>query len=49
MSEFSRRKLITTSIAVTACASGLAVAAKVAQRYGLIRQMPAVSTARAKH
>jgi DMSO/TMAO reductase YedYZ molybdopterin-dependent catalytic subunit len=36
MSEFSRRKLITTSIAVTACASGLAVAAKVAQRYGLI-------------
>jgi DMSO/TMAO reductase YedYZ molybdopterin-dependent catalytic subunit len=36
MSTFSRRKLITTGVAVTAGASGLAVAAKVAQRYGLI-------------
>src|SRR5712692_12079773 len=36
MSKFSRRKLLTTSLAVTAGASGLAVAAKLAQRYGLI-------------
>ena len=36
MSRFSRRKLITTSLAVTAGASGLAVAAKLARRYGLI-------------
>src|SRR5579862_2018165 len=36
MSTFSRRKLITTGVAVTAGASGLAVAAKLAQRYGLI-------------
>src|SRR5216684_1996854 len=36
MSKFSRRKLLTTSFAVTAGASGLAVAAKLAQRYGLI-------------
>jgi DMSO/TMAO reductase YedYZ molybdopterin-dependent catalytic subunit len=36
MSKFSRRKLITASFAVTAGASGLAVAARVAQRYGLV-------------
>ena len=36
MSKFSRRKLITTSLAVTAGASGLAVVGRVAQRYGLI-------------
>jgi DMSO/TMAO reductase YedYZ molybdopterin-dependent catalytic subunit len=36
MSKFSRRKLITTSLAVTAGASGLGVAARLAQRYGLI-------------
>jgi DMSO/TMAO reductase YedYZ molybdopterin-dependent catalytic subunit len=36
MSKFSRRKLITTAIATTAGASGLAVATKLAQRYGLI-------------
>ena len=36
MSKFSRRKLITTSLAVTAGASGLAVVTRVAQRYGLI-------------
>jgi DMSO/TMAO reductase YedYZ molybdopterin-dependent catalytic subunit len=36
MSNLSRRKLITTGLGVTAGASGLAVAAKVAQRYGLI-------------
>jgi len=36
MSKFSRRKLITSSLAVTAGASGLAVAARLAQRYGLI-------------
>ena len=36
MSKFSRRKLLTTSLAVTAGASGLAVAAKLAQRYGLV-------------
>ena len=36
MSKFSRRRLFTTSLAVTAGASGLTVAAKVAQRYGLI-------------
>src|SRR5713101_7127135 len=36
MSKFSRRKLLTTSLAVTAGASGLAVAARLAQRYGLI-------------
>ncbi len=36
MSTFSRRKLIISGVAVTAGASGLAVAAKVAQRYGLI-------------
>jgi len=36
MSTFSRRKIITTGLTVTAGASGLAVAAKLAQRYGLI-------------
>jgi DMSO/TMAO reductase YedYZ molybdopterin-dependent catalytic subunit len=36
MSKLSRRKLITTGLAVTTGASGLAVAAKLAQRYGLI-------------
>ena len=36
MSKFSRRRLITTGLAVTAGASGFAVAAKVARRYGLI-------------
>ena len=34
--KFSRRKLITTGLAATGGASGLAVAAKLAQRYGLI-------------
>jgi DMSO/TMAO reductase YedYZ molybdopterin-dependent catalytic subunit len=36
MTDISRRKLIGTGIAVAAGASGLAVAAKLAQRYGLI-------------
>jgi DMSO/TMAO reductase YedYZ molybdopterin-dependent catalytic subunit len=36
MSKFSRRKLITTGLAATAGASGLAVATRLAQRYGLI-------------
>jgi DMSO/TMAO reductase YedYZ molybdopterin-dependent catalytic subunit len=36
MSKLSRRKVITTSLALTAGASGLAVAARLAQRYGLI-------------
>jgi DMSO/TMAO reductase YedYZ molybdopterin-dependent catalytic subunit len=36
VSTISRRKLITTGLAATAGASGLAVAAKLAQRYGLI-------------
>jgi len=36
MSKISRRRLITTGLAATAGASGLAVAAKLAQRYGLI-------------
>ena len=36
MSNLSRRKLITTGLAATAGASGLAVAARVADRYGLI-------------
>src|SRR5579859_483157 len=36
MNEISRRKLITSGIAVAAGASGLAVGAKLAQRYGLI-------------
>jgi len=36
MSKLSRRQLITTSLAVTAGASGLVVAAKLAESYGLI-------------
>jgi DMSO/TMAO reductase YedYZ molybdopterin-dependent catalytic subunit len=36
MGHLSRRKLITTGLAATAGASGLAVAAKLADRYGLI-------------
>jgi len=36
MSNLSRRKLITTGLAATAGASGLAVAASLARRYGLI-------------
>lgn len=36
MNGISRRKLMTTGIGVTAGASGLAVAAKLADRYGLI-------------
>ena len=36
MSSFSRRKLITTGLAGAAGASGLAVAARLADRYGLI-------------
>jgi DMSO/TMAO reductase YedYZ molybdopterin-dependent catalytic subunit len=36
MSNLSRRKLITTGLAATAGASGLAVAARLAHRYGLI-------------
>ena len=36
MSTLSRRKLISTGLAAAAAASGLAVAAKLAKRYGLI-------------
>jgi DMSO/TMAO reductase YedYZ molybdopterin-dependent catalytic subunit len=36
MSNISRRKLITTGVAVAAGASGLAVAAKLARSYGLV-------------
>ena len=36
MTKISRRKLITTGLAATAGASGLAVAAILAQRYGLV-------------
>ena len=36
MSNLSRRKLITTGIAAAAGASGLAVAARLADEYGLI-------------
>ena len=36
MRKLSRRKLITTGLAATAGASGLAVAASLARRYGLI-------------
>ena len=36
MSKLTRRKLITTGLAATAGASGLAVAARLADRYGLI-------------
>ncbi|HLZ51232.1 MAG TPA: molybdopterin-dependent oxidoreductase [Candidatus Acidoferrum sp.] len=36
MSRFSRRKLITTGLAATAGAAGLGVAARLAQKYGLV-------------
>jgi len=36
MSKFSRRKLITSGVALAGGASGLAVAGRLAQRYGLI-------------
>jgi DMSO/TMAO reductase YedYZ molybdopterin-dependent catalytic subunit len=36
MSEFSRRKLITTGLAAAAGVSGLGVAAQLAQKYGLV-------------
>jgi DMSO/TMAO reductase YedYZ molybdopterin-dependent catalytic subunit len=36
VNKFSRRKLITTGLTLTAGASGLAVASRLAQRYGLI-------------
>jgi DMSO/TMAO reductase YedYZ molybdopterin-dependent catalytic subunit len=36
MKPISRRKLITTGLAVTAGAAGLTAAAKIAQRYGLV-------------
>lgn len=36
MNNFSRRKFLTTGLAATAGVSGLAVAARVAERYGLI-------------
>jgi DMSO/TMAO reductase YedYZ molybdopterin-dependent catalytic subunit len=36
MSNLSRRKLITTGVAATASVSGLAVAARLADRYGLL-------------
>jgi len=36
MSQMSRRKLITTGLATVAGASGLAVAARMARRYGLV-------------
>ena len=36
MSNLSRRKLITTGLAATAGVSGLSVAARIAQRYGLV-------------
>jgi DMSO/TMAO reductase YedYZ molybdopterin-dependent catalytic subunit len=36
MSDISRRKLITTGLAATAGAVGLGVAARIAQRYGLV-------------
>jgi DMSO/TMAO reductase YedYZ molybdopterin-dependent catalytic subunit len=36
MSDFSRRKLITTGLAATAGALGLGVAARLAQEYGLV-------------
>jgi hypothetical protein len=36
MSDVSRRKFIATGMAVAAAASGIAVAAKVAQHHGLI-------------
>lgn len=36
MNHLSRRKLITTGIAAAAGATGLAVAARLAQKYGLV-------------
>lgn len=36
MSKISRRKLITSGLAATAGVSGLAAAASLAQRYGLV-------------
>ena len=36
MSDLSRRKLITTGLAATAGVSGLGVAARMAQKYGLV-------------
>src|SRR5580765_7924490 len=36
MSNFSRRKLITTGVVAAAGVSGLGVAARLAQKYGLI-------------
>src|ERR1700688_3576954 len=36
MSDFSRRKLIVTGLAATAGVSGLGVAARIAEKYGLI-------------
>ena len=36
MSKLTRRKLITTGLAATVGASGLAVAGRLARRYGLI-------------
>ena len=36
MSDLSRRKLITTGLAATASVSGLGVAARIAQKYGLV-------------
>jgi len=41
----SRRKLITTGLATAAGASGLAIAAVLAKRYGLIRLTIAACTA----
>ncbi len=36
MSDLSRRKLITSGLAATAGVSGLGVAARFAQKYGLV-------------
>ena len=36
MSKLSRRKLVTTGLSAAAGAAGLGVAARLAQRYGLI-------------
>ena len=48
MSFLSRRKLITGGLVTGAGASGLAVAARLASRYGLSRPIMAVSTLPAK-
>ena len=40
MSDISRRRLITRGLAAAAGLSGLAVAARVADRYGLIPKPP---------